>query len=150
MCLPKSRLSIEQRLTYVEGGLEVEAGLEEAVRLLRLQGIVADDDLTRARLHRRASELDAARAAVHVDLIGYLGEGSEIRPLDAAAAETLHARARLLYGLTPKSATHQIVGLAQDLADRWGFTRPPPSRQRPTEGGGEASGGPARPTGEGR
>lgn len=122
--LPKSRLSLEQRVNYVEGGLEVEAGLEEAVRLLRLQGIIASDDGSRERLARRADAFEAARASVHVDLIAYLDERTEVCPLDDHAADTIRARFELLLGLTPHAATHVIVGLAQDLVDRWGFTRP--------------------------
>lgn len=122
--LPKSRLSLEQRLSYVEGGLEVEAGLEEAIRLLRLKGIVESDPRSRDRLVRRADALEAARASVHIDLVTYLDERVEICPLDDRAAETIRARFELLLGLTPQTATHLIVGLAQDLVDRWGFTRP--------------------------
>lgn len=122
--LPKSRLSLEQRLNYVESGLEVDAGLEEAVRLLRLKGIIASDDRSRNRLIRSADAFEADRASVRVDLIAYLDERTEVCPLDDRSADIIRARFELLLGLTPQAATHVIVGLAQDLVDGWGGTRP--------------------------
>jgi hypothetical protein len=117
--------TLKQRLQYLELGLRTDAALEEAMRLLSLNGRAAGTP-NRSRLKESLREVRDAWRGIRSDLFAYVAGDLRVQLPTANVARTVRERSDLLVSLTPEVPPAVILTLVHDLVDQWNETRPHP------------------------
>lgn len=121
----KSQTSAEQRALYLEAGLEVQAGLEEAIRLITVQGSTLSDADDRRRIQTHLLGLRAAHANVLADLVGFLSDSFRLRAPDISGLAEFKRASRRIFAMLPsRDSLEEIMLAADDLLEEWTKTRP--------------------------
>ncbi len=120
----KDEASPLERASYVEAGLETQAGLEEAIRLLTLQRAATGRPEARRRLSDTVHELRAALDGVRTDLVDYLADGFRMAVPDEAELAAFKSDSRTLFRMMPGQESEDVLVVAGRLAGRWARTRP--------------------------
>ena len=128
----KSQASAEQRACYLEAGLEVQAGLEEAVRLIKLQRSTISDPDERRRVSAHILGLRAAHASVLADLVGFLSDAFRLRAPDASDLDDLKQSSHATFAMLPgRNSLRDIMLTANRLLQKWAETRPADLESQP-------------------
>jgi len=121
----KSQASAEQRAYYLEAGLEVQAGLEEAIRLIKIQRNAISDPDERRRVRTHILGLRAAHANVLADLVGFLSDSFRLRAPDQSDLSEFKHSSRTIFAMLPgRSSLRDIMLTADRLLQKWAETRP--------------------------
>lgn len=121
----KARATPDQRARYLEAGLEVQAGLEEAIRLIKVQRSAMSDPEERRRVKTHVLRLRAAHANILSDLMGFLSDSFRLRALEAEDLASIKEVSRAMYGMLPGCASLGDIMLTADrLVSKWAETRP--------------------------
>lgn len=124
--MPKTRsqATAAERARYLEAGVQAEAALHTAIRLLKTrQALIADPDESRLILVHLL-DLEADLAKVHADLIAFVVEQRPIEPPTADDLEKIKAAARELDQFTATAATAGVIlGVATTVLTKWRATR---------------------------
>ncbi len=116
--------TLRQRLAYLELGLQTEAALEEAIRLLCLgnssQGREAADQ---QRLGTSIEDLRSHWTAVHADLVSFVAGDLRVHAPEPQIARRIRDRRALLVALTPDALPVVVLTLARDLVTQWESTK---------------------------
>lgn len=116
----KTEASARQRANFLEAGLEAEAGLEEAIRLLTLRRAREVDEEDRQRLRSQMLEIEAERARVHADLISFLSEAFRFTPPSVSEVNEIKDATRLLHSMVAEDVSiDQIMDAADTVLNRW-------------------------------
>lgn len=116
----KTEASARQRANFLEAGLEAEAGLEEAIRLLTLQRGQERDAEDRRRLRSQLLEIEAEREKVHADLISFLSETFRFTPPSVSEVNGIKDATRVLYSMVADDVSiDQIMDAADAVLNRW-------------------------------
>jgi hypothetical protein len=116
----KTQASAKERANYLEAGLETEAGLEEAIRLLGLQHGQTSDSESRRRLRSQLLELEAERSKVHADLISFLLETFRLLPPTTSEVNEVKDAARVLYSMVADNVSiTQVMEATEKLLMKW-------------------------------
>lgn len=121
--ISKRESSLRQRLEYLELGIEAEAALEEAIRLLSLGGTAEPESTNLTRLYESLRELDGEWRRLRADLVAFVKGDLPVLPPTHASAKRIRERVELLTSLTPETPPAVILSLAHDIADQWEETR---------------------------
>lgn len=114
-----------QRAEYLEAGLEVQTGLEEAIRLIEIQRNSLSNADERRDSATQLLGLRAAHAGVRADLIGFLSDTFRLQPPIAEDVVDIKETSRTLYGMLPgRDSVRDIVHVAELLVTKWARTRP--------------------------
>ena len=109
-----------ERLKYLEAVLAVDAGLEEAVRLLTLKRQLAGLTSEQSVLGARCAELEIERASIHSALSTYLFDDPRLNPPHEAVVAAVAWRSQKVFQLLPQTASpSEILALAGELIDSW-------------------------------
>lgn len=119
----KRELSLKQRLEYLEFGLRVEVGLEEAIRLLSMRESGESNPEHLERLCHSLRHLDGAWLTVHADMISFLSGDLKVAPPDKGMCRRVGERTTLLSQLLPDALPSVVLTLAGDIIDQWSSTR---------------------------
>ena len=120
----RSEATTAERARYLEAGVEAQAALHVAIRLLKTrQALTADPDESRLILvHLLDLEADASK--VQADLIAFIAEQRPIEPPTADDLAQIKAAARELDQLTADAATAGVIlGVATTILTKWEATR---------------------------
>jgi len=121
----KAQATPEQRARYLEAGLEVQAGLEEAIRLIKVQRSAISDPDERRRVRTHILGLRAAHAHILADLVGFLSDSFRLRAPQASDLSDIKEMSRAMYGMLPGSSSlRDIMLTANRLLAKWAGTRP--------------------------
>ena len=124
--MPKtlSKATAAERACYLEAGVQAQAALHTAIRLLKTrQALTADPDESRLILVHLL-DLEADLAKVHADLIAFVAEQRPIEPPTPDDLARIKSAARELDEFTATAATAGVIlRVATTLLDRWQATR---------------------------
>lgn len=116
----KTEASARQRANFLEAGLETEAGLQEAIRLLSGGQWQEQDAEDRRRLRSRLLEIEAGREQVHADLIRFLSETFRFAPPSATDVNEIKDATRVLYSMAAEDVSiDQIMDAAHKVLLKW-------------------------------
>jgi hypothetical protein len=116
----KTEASARQRANYLEAGLETEAGLEEAIRLLQLRRGQELDAEDCRRLRSQLTEIEAEREKVHADLISFLSETFRFMPPSVSEVNEIKDATRVLYSMVADDVSiEQIMHATHMVLNRW-------------------------------
>jgi hypothetical protein len=116
----KTEASARQRANFLEAGLETEAGLEEAIRLLTLRRGQERDAEDRRRLRSQLLEIEAEREKVHADLISFLSETFRFTPPSVSEVNEIKGATRVLYSMVANNVSiDHIMDAADKVLNRW-------------------------------
>lgn len=116
----KTEASARQRANYLEAGLETEAGLEEAMRLLRLRSRRTRDPDDRRGLRSQLLEIEAEREKVHADLVSFLSETFRLAPPNTSEVNEIKDATRALSGMVADHVSiDQIMDATEELLNKW-------------------------------
>ena len=121
----KAHASSDQRAQYLEAGLEVQAGLEEAIRLVKVRRSCMSDPDERRRVKTHILKLRAAHAHILADLVGFLSDSFRLRAPEPADLSDIKELSRAIYAMLPGGDSLRDVMLTADrLVAKWAETRP--------------------------
>jgi hypothetical protein len=120
----RSQATTAERARYLEAGVEAQAALHVAIRLLKTrQALTADPDESRLILVHLL-DLEAEVAKVTADLIAFVAEQRPIEPPTAEDLKQIKAAARELDRFTADAAAAGVIlGVATTVLTKWQATR---------------------------